>query len=90
MNGTKSAFSREVFRRLARSLGHFLSSPAGGNAKWLLAALLVLMLCINGANVVNSFVGRHFMSAIESRDNAGFVRFAWLYVAVFAGSTFVS
>ena len=89
MNGTKSAFSREVFRRLVRSLGHFLGSPAGGKAKWLLAALVLLMFCINGANVVNSFVGRHFMSAIESRDNAGFVRFAWLYVAVFAGSTFV-
>jgi putative ATP-binding cassette transporter len=29
------------------------------------------------------------MSAIESRDMAGFVRFAWLYVAVFAGSTLV-
>jgi putative ATP-binding cassette transporter len=29
------------------------------------------------------------MSAIESRDTGGFIRFAWLYVAVFAGSTFV-
>jgi putative ATP-binding cassette transporter len=29
------------------------------------------------------------MSAIESRDSDGFVRFAWWYVAVFAASTFV-
>lgn len=28
------------------------------------------------------------MSSIERRDSAGFVHFAWLYVAVFAGSTF--
>lgn len=89
MNGKKSAIGRDLFRRLARSLIFFLTSPAGGKAKWLLAALLILMLCINGANVVNSFVGRHFMSAIESRDSDGFVRFAWLYVAVFAGSTLV-
>jgi vitamin B12/bleomycin/antimicrobial peptide transport system ATP-binding/permease protein len=89
VNGNHSAFGSEVFRRLARSLGFFLSSPSGGKAKWLLAALFLLMLCINAANVVNSFVGRHFMSAIESRDTAGFIRFAWLYVAVFAGSTFV-
>ena len=67
----------------------FLKSPVGGKAKWLLAALFLLIFGINGMNVVNSFVGRHFMSAIESRDTAGFVRFAWWYVAVFAGSTFV-
>lgn len=89
MNGKKSTYGREVFRRLVRSLGFFLTSPVGGKAKWLLAALLLLMFCINGANVVNSFVGRHFMSAIESRDTGGFIRFAWLYVAVFACSTFV-
>ena len=53
----------------------------------MLAALLILMLGINGMNVANSFVGRYFMSAIERRDTDGFVRFAWLYVAVFAGST---
>lgn len=89
VNGNHSAFGSEVFRRLARSLGFFLTSPVAGKAKWLLAALFLLMLCINGANVVNSFVGRHFMSAIESRDTGGFIRFAWLYVAVFACSTFV-
>jgi len=67
----------------------FLKSPVGGKAKWLLAALFLLMFGINGMNVVNSFVGRHFMSAIESRDTAGFMRFAWWYVVVFAGSSFV-
>jgi putative ATP-binding cassette transporter len=29
----------------------------------------------------------NFMSAIEGRHSAGFVHYAWLYVAVFAGST---
>lgn len=89
MNDSKAAFSREVFRRILGTLRVFLTSPVGGKAKWLLAGLFLLMFGINGMNVVNSFVGRNFMSAIESRDSAGFVRFAWLYVAVFAGSTFV-
>ena len=89
MNGSKTIFDREVFRRILRTLGIFLKSPVGGKAKWLLAGLFLLMFGINAMNVVNSFVGRHFMSAIESRDSDGFVRFAWFYVAVFAGSTFV-
>ncbi|MES2920031.1 MAG: SbmA/BacA-like family transporter [Verrucomicrobiota bacterium] len=89
MNDSKAAFSREVFHRILGTLGVFLKSPVGGKAKWLLVTLFLLMFGINGMNVVNSFVGRHFMSAIESRNSAGFVHFAWLYVAVFAGSTFV-
>lgn len=89
MNESKNGISREVFRRIVRTLGYFLNSPVGGKAKWLLAGLFLLMFGINGMNVVNSFVGRHFMSAIENRDTDGFVRFAWWYVAVFAGSTFV-
>lgn len=89
MNGAKKPIGRELFRRLARSLGFLLTSPVAGKARWLLAGLFVLMFCINGANVVNSFIGRHFMSAIESRDTGGFIRFAWLYVAIFVVSTLV-
>ncbi|MEY3897585.1 MAG: hypothetical protein RLZZ214_3106 [Verrucomicrobiota bacterium] len=89
MSGSRATFSREAFRRILLTLGVFLKSPVGGKAKWLLAGLFVLMFSINGMNVLNSFVGRNFMSAIESRDSGGFVRLAWLYVAVFAGSTFV-
>lgn len=77
----------QAFRRLLGAIRNFLKSPVGGKARLLLAALLILMLGINGMNVANSYVGRYFMSAIESRDSAGFARFAWLYVAVFAGST---
>lgn len=89
MSKSKPAFGLDVFRRVLRTLGAFLASPVGGKAKGLLAALFLLMFCINGMNVVNSFVGRNFMSSIESRDSSGFVRFAWWYLAVFAGSTFV-
>lgn len=81
--------NRRIFSRLLRAIANFLQSAVGGKARLLLAALLVLMVGINGMNVANSYVGRYFMSAIESRDTAGFVRFAWLYVAVFAASTLV-
>lgn len=78
---------RETLRRLGRVVRRFVRSPAGGKAKLLLGGLLLLMLAINGMNVLNSFVGRDFFSAIEKRDHSGFVRQAWLYVAVFAAST---
>lgn len=84
-----SPLNRQTFRRLLRSISVFLKSPYGGRAKLLLAVLMILMLGINAMNVANSYVGRYFMSAIESRDHDGFVRHAWLYVAVFAGSTLV-
>ncbi|WP_051946094.1 SbmA/BacA-like family transporter [Verrucomicrobium sp. BvORR106] len=80
----------QTFQRMKRSIGVFLSSPAGGRAKMLLFMLLACMFCINGMNVLNSYVGRYFMSAIEKRDMAAFVHYAWLYVAVFGGSTVVA
>jgi putative ATP-binding cassette transporter len=80
---------RQTYRRLLSSVALFLKSPAGGKARWLLAALLLLMVGINGMNVANSYVGRYFMSSIERRDSDGFVRFAWLYVGVFGGSVLV-
>lgn len=85
----KTPLTRETFRRLLRSIGVFLKSKEGGKAKLLLAALVLLMLGINGMNVANSYVGRDFMSSIESRDSGGFTRNAWLYAAVFIGSTLV-
>ncbi|MCU0778032.1 MAG: ABC transporter transmembrane domain-containing protein [Akkermansiaceae bacterium] len=89
MNGEQGTISRTTLRRLMHAISSFLKSRVGGKARLLLAALLLLMLCINGMNVTNSYVGRFFMTAIENRDSAAFVRFAWLYLAVFAGSTLV-
>ena len=90
MKEQKVVINRQTLHRLRRSVVTFLRSKQGMKAKLALAALFVLMLVINGLNVVNSFVGRDFMSAIEAKDVAGFHRFAWLYVAVFAASTVVA
>ncbi len=87
MKWHKINISRQQLHLLSEAVGDLLKSPVGGKAGLLVASLLILMLAINGLNVVNSYVGRYFMSAIEKRDSAGFVHFAWLYVAVFAFST---
>ena len=81
---------RVTATRLARAVANFANSEAGWKAKCLFAALLVLLLAASGLTVVNSFVGRNFMTAIADRREAEFVRQAMLYVGVFAASTIVA
>jgi vitamin B12/bleomycin/antimicrobial peptide transport system ATP-binding/permease protein len=81
---------RVTAMRLARTVAVFANSEAGGKAKWLFAALLVLLFAANGLTVANSFVGRNFMTAIADRREPEFVRQAILYVGVFAASTIVA
>ena len=90
MKDQKLSVNHLTFRRLVGVVAMFLKSPVGGRAKLLLAGLLLLMLCINGMNVANSYVGRDFMSAIEHRDTGGFIKYAWMYAAVFGVSTLVA
>lgn len=90
MNEEHVSLNRLTFRRLVRAVAMFMQSSVGGRAKLLAVGLLLLMLCINGMNVANSYVGRFFISAIEHRDTGGFIRYAWMYAAVFAASTIVA
>jgi len=90
LNESRAPTSRQIFLQLVRAIMNFLKSPVGSKAKWLAASLLVLMLTINGMNVLNSYVGRDFISAIETKNTGGFIFYAWMYVAVFAGSTLVA
>ena len=84
------AFDRATGRRFVRVVKDFLTSEVRWRARGLFALLLAFALTINGLNVVNSYVGRDFMTAISSRDQAGFVHQAAIYVGVFAGSTAVA
>src|SRR5262245_5863504 len=81
---------RETRRRFVRVVREFLTSEVRWHAGGLLALLFGFALAVNGLNVVNSYVGRDFMTAISHRDHSGFVRQAVLYVAVFAASTAVA
>jgi putative ATP-binding cassette transporter len=81
---------RETARRFVRVVKDFLTSEVRWRARGLFALLLVFALTVNGLNVVNSYVGRDFMTAISLRDMPGFVRQAILYIGVFAASTGVA
>src|SRR5262245_17574983 len=81
---------RETRRRFVRVVADFFTSEVRWTARGLFALLLGFALAVNGLNVVNSYVGRDFMTAIAHRDHAEFVRQSVLYVAVFAASTVVA
>jgi putative ATP-binding cassette transporter len=76
--------------RFVRAVRNFADSEDGWKAKLLFGGLFALLFAINGMNVLNSYVGRDFMTAIADRNKAEFVRQALFYIGVFAGSTLVS
>jgi len=84
------AFDRVTGRRFVRAVKDFLTSEVRWRARGLSALLIAFAFTINGLNVVNSYVGRDFITAISHRDRSGFIRQAVLYVVVFAGSTAVA
>jgi vitamin B12/bleomycin/antimicrobial peptide transport system ATP-binding/permease protein len=90
MSEQPTPFDRATGRRFVRAVKDFLTSEVRWRARGLFALLIGFALTINGLNVVNSYVGRDFMTAISHRDHPGFVRQAVLYVGVFAASTAVA
>src|SRR5215471_1933900 len=77
-------------RQFAKAAGDLANSEVGSKAKWMLAGLVGLLCAVNGLNVVNSFVGRNFMTSIADKNQAEFIRQAMFYIGVFAASTFIS
>jgi putative ATP-binding cassette transporter len=54
-----------------------------------LSILVALLLTVNGINVLNSYMGRDFMTALWERHTARFFLFAGILAGVFAVSTVV-
>jgi putative ATP-binding cassette transporter len=81
---------RTTARRFIQAVRNFVSSEVGWKAKLMLAGLVGLLCAANALNVVNSYVGRNFMSAIAERDKSAFITQALYYVCVFAGLTIVA
>ena len=70
-----------------RSIGKaFFVSSMRWRAVGALSAIIALLLTLNALNVANSYVGRNFMTAIALRDRVQYIRFAILYLGVFAAS----
>ncbi|MEZ2128270.1 MULTISPECIES: ABC transporter ATP-binding protein/permease [unclassified Sinorhizobium] len=80
---------RTTALRFVQAVGHFMTSEVGWKARLMFAGLVALLCGINGLNVVNSYVGRNFMTSIANRDMPEFLRQAFFYVGVFAALTVV-
>ncbi len=91
MNNDQPKVSRATLDRVAAMFRDLAHDPqAGPTATRYLAGLCLFLLTLNGLNVLNSYVGRDFMTAIASHDRAGFWWFALLYLMVLAALTVVS
>jgi putative ATP-binding cassette transporter len=87
----KVLVNRETWDHFTHWVRIFLTAEqVGGKAKWLIALLIAFLLGINALNVLNSYVGRDFMTAIEDRNRNGFITMALVYIGVFAASTLVA
>jgi ABC-type uncharacterized transport system fused permease/ATPase subunit len=65
----------------------FFRSEARRRALGGLALLLALLIAVNGMNIVNSYVGRYFMTALAERQGRQFFIFAVILAGVFSLST---
>jgi putative ATP-binding cassette transporter len=89
MSEPQVPITRLTWSRFGRAVKDFASCEVGGRARGLFALLIALIVAFNALNVLNSYVGRDFMTAISNRDSARFIRQAILYVGVFGASTLV-
>lgn len=78
---------RTTARRLGRLVEDLVRSDRGKYAVRYAMLILVMLLAINLLNVLNSYVARDFMSAIEKKDFPMFWGKAALYAMVFVIST---
>jgi len=86
-NTSEARITRQTWSLFSSAVRNFVTSEVGGQAALLLGLLLLLLFGINGLNVVNSYVGRDFMTAIERRDQSEFVRQTLRYLVVFGALT---
>jgi putative ATP-binding cassette transporter len=61
---------KAVLARFFRMLSNFVTSPVGGRSRLMFVTLMILLMSTNGLNVLNSYVSRDFMTAIEQKDRA--------------------
>lgn len=89
-NNQKISLDRIDRQRFMRVLRALLESGVGSRAKGLALLLIVLLIGVNALNILNSYVGRDFMTAIANRSTTGFIQQSILFISVFAVSTVVA
>lgn len=90
LNALKVPITPAIWGRFVRMLRQLSASEVGGKAKALFVLLILFLFAINGLNVVNSYVNRDFMTAVENQDMSGFLRYALLFIFVLGVSTVVA
>jgi putative ATP-binding cassette transporter len=83
------ATSRRAWAYFLHVAKPYFTSENRRTALGLLVTLIILLLAITGLNVVNSYVGRDFMTAIADRETGQVYWLALVYLGVFAASTSV-
>jgi len=71
-------------QRFYRLIKDFLAGDSRHRARWLLVALLALSLGVGGVQVLTSYAGRDFVTALTDRDAPAFYRNLWRYLGTFA------
>jgi vitamin B12/bleomycin/antimicrobial peptide transport system ATP-binding/permease protein len=84
------SLNRSMWSRLAAiGLPFYKVSEARTRALGELGVLVALLLAVNGMNVLNSYMGRDFMTALAERHTARFFIFAGILAGVFGVSTVI-
>ncbi len=81
---------RHAVGRSMKTVRLFFASDQRSKAISWFALLLGLPLAVSALNIVNSYVGRDFMTAISNRHPRQFLTFGVLYACVFVGSSIVA
>ena len=89
MTEHRITITRATWSRLSRAMTDFANCEVGWRARGLFALLIILLFALNGLNVLNSYVGRDFITAISTRDSPRFTREAVTYLGVFGASALV-
>jgi len=61
-----------VYKSLFRAVRNVVTSDIGGKFRLMFGAILLLLVGINGLNVLSSYVGRDLMTTIEQRSASRF------------------
>ncbi len=78
---------RHLWRRFLGIAKPYWFSEEKWGARGLLAVLLFFLLALNGLNVLLSYVGRDFMTAIANKNTSSFFHLVFVYLIVFLMGT---
>lgn len=86
-NEPKLKFDSATWRRLKAIGKPFFLSDIKWKAAGLFLLIVIFALSVSGLNVVMSYIGRDFMTALSLKERDQFMHHLWRYLLVFAAAT---